>query len=231
MFAEDDLLPISALQHMVFCERQCALIHVERLWAENKLTVEGQHLHQRADEPSHKSRPGVRIARALPLRSLKLGLIGQADVVEFIKCGPNDQAPMVVPIEYKRGKPKREDSDRVQLCAQAMCLEEMCDVSIKEGAIFYGQRKRRTVVSFDGELRKKTVDVVQRLRQMIEERRTPPAIKFAGCRSCSLVELCLPDAMDQKRNAKSFFDRQLAIASGIDGPSCDDHGDAFRFDS
>ena len=128
-FAEDALLPLSALRHLLFCERQCALIHVEGLWAENRLTVEGRHLHERADSGRSESRPGVRIARTLPIRSLRLGLIGRADVVEFHDAGPG-APPRVVPVEYKRGRPKLDESDRVQLCAQALCLEEMLGVRV-----------------------------------------------------------------------------------------------------
>ena len=142
MFTEDDLLPISALQHLLFCERQCALIHVEGLWADNVLTVEGTHMHRRSDEGADEKRDGVRIVRALPLRSLRLGLAGRADVVEFHRGEPGAAwAPF--PVEYKRGRAKRERCDQVQLCAQALCLEEMLGVEIPAGALFYGQAPPR----------------------------------------------------------------------------------------
>ena len=154
MFAEDDLLPISALQHLLFCERQCALIHIERRWAENRYTAEG--LHRRAHAAPSETRDGVRITRSLPLHSFELGLSGQADVVLWKSPPGRDDSGQtlaqilanaspevlrmweVTPVEYKRGEPKANDCDRVQLCAQAMCLEEMCGVQIFRGELFHG---------------------------------------------------------------------------------------------
>ena len=160
MFAEADLLPVSALQHLLFCERRCALIHLEQLWAENVLTVEGKHLHEKAHDPDAAEKRGdVYIARSLALRSLRIGLAGQADVVEFER----DESGVVLPfkagkwrpfpVEYKRGKPKRNHCDEVQLCAQALCLEEMLGANIPAGALFYGEPRRRVDVSFDPLLR------------------------------------------------------------------------------
>ena len=138
MYTEDDLLPISGLQHLLFCERQCALIHLEQVWAENRLTVEGKNMHDRVHEREAESRPGIRIVRALRLRSLRLGLTGMADVVEFhLDSGVRSQG-LPFPVEYKRGKPKADYSDSVQLCAQAICLEEMLSCTIPAGALFYG---------------------------------------------------------------------------------------------
>src|SRR5690606_16422424 len=137
MYAEKDFLPISALQHLLFCERQCALIHIEGLWAENRLTVEGQHLHEKAHAGRGETRPGVRIARGLAIRSERLGIAGYADIVEF---HADEQSGLAkpFPVEYKRGRPKRHDADLVQLCAQAMCLEETLNTSVTAGALFYG---------------------------------------------------------------------------------------------
>lgn len=215
MYSEDELLPISALQHFIFCQRQCALIHVERLWEENRLTVEGKHLHERADSQTHTTEGNVRIVRSLPIRSLHLGIVGQADVVEF-------HGLAATPVEYKRGKPKKDDSDRVQLCAQALCLEEMLDQSIDEGALFYGQRKRRTKVSFDQSLREITTQTIGRLREMIDARHTPPAVHDARCPSCSLLHLCLPSATAVSRSASRFMARQLSKHQECDqGPTTD----------
>ena len=223
MFSEDDLLAISALQHLIFCERQCALIHVEQLWAENRLTVEGQQLHQRADSFQHETRPGIRISRSLSLRSLEYGLAGRAEVVEFYGESDDDaQYEKIVPVEYKRGQPKKDDSDRIQLCAQALCLEEMCGTEVTEGALFYGKRKRRTVVAIDDALRTGTVKAIKRLRQMIDDRETPPAVKLPKCKSCSLVELCLPSATTAQRSASRFMARQLASHAASDGPQTDE---------
>ena len=216
MFTEEQLLPISALQHLIFCERQCALIHVQQLWAENRLTIEGRQLHTRAHTGKSETVDGVRIARGLWLHSLKLGLIGNADVVEFHPDG------QIVPVEYKRGKPKKADSDRVQICAQAICLEEMLNTSIRMGYLFYGQRKRRVVVDMDSALRERTMNMIRRFRELIDRRETPTAIRQPKCDSCSLVEICLPDSMRLKTGASKFVDRQLASILSLDGPQTDD---------
>ena len=146
-YTEDDLLPLSGLQHLLFCERQCALIHIEQVWAENLLTTEGRIMHEKVDGPDRKSRGDIRIEYAMPLRSLRLGLIAKADVVEFHRTEGNNWLPF--PVEYKHGRPKKDNIDKVQLCAQAMCLEEMLDAEIPEGAIFYGKTRRRQDVTFD----------------------------------------------------------------------------------
>jgi CRISPR-associated exonuclease Cas4 len=205
-YAEDDLLPLSALQHLLFCQRQCALIHLEGLWAENPLTLEGRHLHERVDAGQGSMRAGVRVARGVPLRSLRLGLSGRADVVEFYQNGS------AVPIEYKRGRPKRDDSDRVQLCAQALCLEEMLGASIPAGVLFYGRTRRRLEVAFDAELRERTEAAAARLHELIASGRTPRAAREPKCERCSLLHLCLPEAVNPHRTASGYFDRALSRA-------------------
>ena len=215
MFTEDDLLPISALQHLLFCERQCALIHVEGLWADNVLTVEGTHMHRRSDEGADEKRDGVRIVRALPLRSLRLGLAGRADVVEFHRGEPGAAwAPF--PVEYKRGRAKRERCDQVQLCAQALCLEEMLGVEIPAGALFYGQTRRREDVAFDAPLRADTGRAVERLREMVSGGITPRARREPKCERCSLIDLCLPDAVSPGRSAVRYLERSLAALDAND---------------
>jgi len=214
-YHDDDLLPISALQHYLFCPRQCALIHLEQVWAENHLTMEGLLLHERADSPTHETRPrddgvSIRVERALPIRSLELGLIGKADIVEFHQSADSPDPTQIVPVEYKRGKPKANDCDRVQLCAQALCLEEMCATEIAEGALFYGTRRRRTEVVFDNELRGRTTQTIAALRTMIEDRVTPAAVRTKACDKCSLIDLCLPDATGGDRSVARFMSRQLA---------------------
>ena len=226
-FHEDDLLPISALQHLLFCERQCALIHVERLLEENRLTAEGRHLHERAHDGAAETRGSLRTVRGLLLRSLEWGLIGQADVVEFLapdgvavatslpsRVAADSQADWsgwtVTPVEYKRGRPKKDDSDRVQLCAQALCLEEMLGIEVAAGALFYGQRKRRTTVVLDDDLRSTTARAIQRLRQMIQDNETPAAVREPKCDNCSLIDLCLPDAASAGRSASQYVDRVFA---------------------
>jgi CRISPR-associated exonuclease Cas4 len=204
MYDEANLLPVSALQHLLFCERQCALIHIEQIWADNQFTAEGNVLHERTHEGPDESRPGVRITRGLPVRSLELGLSGQCDVVEF-----HELSGEVLLVEYKRGKPKAHAADEVQLCAQALCLEEMLRRRVENGALFYGQRRRRTDVLFDEELRALTRNSALRLHALITARVTPTALREKKCESCSLLHLCLPDALRFRRGAAAWFERQL----------------------
>ncbi len=217
MFTNDALLPISALQHLLFCERQCALIHIERVWAENRLTVEGQHLHQKAHDGPTETRDGVRITRGLPLRSLRLGLAGQADVVEFRAQPASDGTPQPFPVEYKRGKPKSHDADRVQLCAQALCLEEMLSATIPSGALYYGTTKRREGVAFDERLRGLTEATCTRLHDLIAGGRTPRAVREPKCDQCSLLNVCMPDALSRGRSALRYTERALAASLGSPG--------------
>jgi CRISPR-associated exonuclease Cas4 len=235
VFAEEDLLPISALQHLLFCPRQCALIHIERLWAENRLTVEGRQLHKKADagrverRRGLKERRGRRAAggtahgdgvcteRAVLLRSLELGLFGRADVIEFVTTAGGQ--PVVRPVEYKRGKPKKDRSDVVQLCAQAMCLEEMLGVAVPAGAIFYGVTRRRVEVPFDESLRALTRQTIDRLHAMIRSGRTPPAKREKKCERCSLVNLCLPDVLEGSESASRYLRRSLLLVESSDGPA------------
>lgn len=192
--SEDALIPLSALQHHLFCARQCALIHVEGLWAEDAATAEGRILHEAVDSGQGDKRRGVRVARGIALRSLKLGVSGRADAVEF--SGVPERA---FPVEYKRGKPKAHRADEVQLCAQAICLEEMLGAPVPEGALFYGEARRRTPVAFDAELRGLTARTAAEARANIAAGRTPPPRRFPGCRRCSLAELCRPDALEGPR--------------------------------
>lgn len=212
--SEEDLTPISALQHFLFCPRQCALIHVERLWADNRLTVEGSHLHRKAHEGPVEMRAGVRIERGVVLRSFRLGLVGVADVVEFVDANP---ASLPFPVEYKRGRPKTHEADRVQLCAQAMCLEEMLGVAVPAGALFYSTLRRRHRVAFDAALRELTTSTAARVRALVAERRTPPAVREAKCDNCSLLDLCLPDVLSGHRSASEYLARAVASSLADDG--------------
>ena len=190
LYYEDDLIPISALQHYLFCPRQCALIHIEQQWRENRLTAEGRILHERVHTSGRESRRVLRVEYSLPVRSLRLGLTGQADIVKFHR--QEDGAWRPLPVEYKRGRPKKDDIDRVQLCAQAICLEEMLDCAVLEGALYYGEKKRRTSVAFDAGLREKTAQTAVLLHALLTEGKTPPPNYAERCESCSLVPLCLP---------------------------------------
>ena len=209
MYSEDALLPLSALQHLLFCERQCALIHIEQIWAENLFTAEGKIMHERVHNEDRESRRDIRIEFGMPMRSLRLGLVGKADVVEFHrKTTSPDAGPIVwgpFPVEYKRGKPKKDNYDKVQICAQALCLEEMLEVEIPKGALFYGQKRRRTDVAFDGLLRKETEEAAMRLQELIASRRTPKPVYMSKCDSCSLVHMCLPKLLGKRRSVKRYL--------------------------
>ena len=204
MFTEDDLLPISALQHLAFCPRQCALIHIEMAWAENRLTVEGKQLHERAHRDEVECRPGVRVARGLRLKSFVYGLVGVADVVEF----HNGESPF--PVEYKRGKGKPDNRDEVQLCAQALCLEEMLQTHISEGAIFYGQPRRRLSVIFTETLRNATITLAREFRALLESQKIPPAHYAKHCENCSLIELCMPEQTSGRKNVNAYYNAFFA---------------------
>lgn len=214
MFSEDDLLPVSALQHVVFCDRQAALIHVERLWSENVHTVEGQHLHEHANDAGAESRRDLRIVRSLALRSLALGLSGVADVVEFHRDDAGVTLPdrsglwRLFPVEYKKGKPKRHRADEVQLCAQAFCLEEMFATRVVAGALFYGTTRRRKPVTFDEALRGATLAAAARFREIVEQRLTPAARWSAKCRQCSLIDDCRPRAAE--KSARRYLASMIA---------------------
>ena len=187
---DDDLLPMSGLQHLAFCERQCALIHIERIWTENELTAEGRILHERVDLPGLSGQG--RIARAVQLRSDRLGLVGRADVVEFLPPATPGGGEVPFPVEYKRGRTIERLPDRIQLCAQAMALEEMTGVPVPRGALFYHASRRRVVVEFDAALRAETQSLAARLREMLTAGTIPKAVLQPKCRRCSLLEPCQP---------------------------------------
>ena len=204
MYHEDPLLPLSALQHWLYCPRQCGLIHLEQMWAENKFTAEGQVLHKKAHEGEDESKAGVRITRSMSVRSLILGISGQCDIVEFHGDG------LVVPVEYKRGKPKSHRADEVQLCAQAMCLEEMLGLAISCGWLFYGENRRRSAVEFDAPLRQLVTETSAALHAMIDSRQTPHAeYEARRCDACSLIYLCQPKALRFKKGAAAWFTAAL----------------------
>jgi len=225
-FSEDDLVPISALQHFVFCRRQCALIHIEQIWDENRLTAEGRIMHERAHSKETETHRDCRIVHGLRLRSLRLGLVGVADVVEFYKR-PNESAAAAadlfyggipglkgqwrtVPIEYKRGKPKADHSDEVQLCAQTLCLEEMLNVSIKNGFLFYGAVRHRHPVDFDPVLRHETEGLSLELHTFLGEKKTPPADYNKRCDSCSIGDLCMPESAGAGRNVRRYISEAIS---------------------
>ncbi len=207
MYSEDDLLMLSALQHFIFCPRQCALIHIEQLWTENILTAEGRVMHEHVHEEGRESRGDVRIEHGVPLCSMRLGLSGKADVVEFHRRADGFWLPF--PVEYKRGKPKPDDWDTVQLCAQALCLEEMMKVEIPEGALFYGKTRRRTDVRFDGPLRQRTEEAAMQVHRLIASGVTPEPEYSPKCESCSLINLCLPKTAGKYQAVKRYLDKVM----------------------
>lgn len=206
MADEDDLIPLSALQHYLYCPRQCALIHVERLWAESRHTAEGRLMHDRADVPGMEVRHGVRTATSMPLAAPELGIAGVADIVEFRSI---DAGVIPCPVEYKRGRPKAHQADEVQLCAQALCLEAMLGVAVVEGALFYGKTRRRKMVIFDEALRALTLETIRAVRQMLDNRLTPQAAYEAKrCDACSLLDLCRPHELGRRTSVHEWLLQQ-----------------------
>lgn len=203
---DPDPFPLSALQHAVYCLRQAALIHIERAWADNRFTAEGHVLHAVADKGGARKARGVRRVMALPLACKRLGFAGTADLVEFHPRPEGGETPY--PVEYKRGKPKLHRADEVQLCAQALCLEEMTGIDVPEGALFYAETKRRLVVPFDAELRRLTEETAAAFAEVFASGLTPPpTVHRARCRACSLLDLCHPDAV--ARPVKAWRSRMV----------------------
>ncbi len=181
-----DPIPISALQHFRYCPRQCALIHIEQTYDENLYTLRGNHVHEKAHEPERDMIAGVRLERALPLYSETLGLIGKADIVEFLPDGTP------YPVEYKAGARKKREADDVQLCAQALCLEEMLGVTVPEGSIYYDRSRRRRVVPFTETLRRTVRETAEAVRALYDRETLPEPAADERCRACSLIDACMP---------------------------------------
>lgn len=215
---------ISALQHYLFCPRQCSLIHVEGVWNENFLTAAGRQLHDRVDRRSGETRRDVHLATSLRLMSNRLGLIGVADMVEFyLQDTPFNETGICVaatltgrkgywrpfPVEYKRGTPKSHRADEVQLCAQALCLEEMLNVAIESGALFYGETRRRTDVAFDAELRLLTEEVAAKVHMLLRDGKTPSPILTKGCKACSMFDQCCPESVGGIGSVRRWIMNQL----------------------
>lgn len=208
MFSDEDLLPISGLQHLTFCERQWALIHMEMEWEENVRTIEGKQLHEFVHEQGTNVRAGARMVRGLRLRSLKMGLYGVADLVEF---HPHDRGIALselpgqwlpYPVEYKRGRKRYDSADELQLCAQALCLEEMLNVSVPKGAIYYGQPRRRSEIDLTADLREEVARLCSRARELYDSGRTPSPRAGKHCSNCSLESICMPGLAAKDRSAK-----------------------------
>jgi len=208
MYTDDDLIQLSSVQHFLFCTRQCGLIHIEQVWDENLLTAEGRIMHDRAHDGQFEMRDGMRIERGMPLRSYELGLSGKADVIEFHRT-PEGKGWTPFPVEYKHGKPKSNDCDKVQLCAQALCLEEMIETAVPVGAIFYGKIKRRLDVTFDERLRGRTKEAVKCLHEFLDAGVTPQPVYEKRCESCSLISVCMPKIHRQPGDVGNYIKKYI----------------------
>ncbi len=235
-YTQDDLLPLSGIQHFLFCRRQWALIHVERQWQENALTAEGRIMHKRADDPFFtETRNGIITARSVPIASYRLGLSGVCDVVEFtpsppalcvlrdplpagegvrrtgegVKLPNRDGSYLAAPVEYKRGKEKHDHSDETQLCAQAMCLEEMLSIAIPKGFLYYGETRHRVEIELTPELRSLVKDMADEMHNYFSRGYTPRVKTSKACRSCSLADICLPELQGKAMTASKYIKQQI----------------------
>ena len=218
-YTPDDLLPLSGIQHFLFCRRQWALIQIEQQWKENALTAEGKIMHQRADDPFFtETRNGVITARSVPIASYRLGLSGVCDVVEFtaspegVKLPNRDGLYLAAPVEYKRGKEKRDPCDEAQLCAQAICLEEMLSVTIPRGWLYYGETRHRVEVELTAELRGLVREMSEEMHAYFSRGYTPRVKTSKACRSCSLADVCLPNLQEKVMPASKYIKQQIENA-------------------
>ncbi len=227
-YAEEEILMLSGIQHFAFCKRQWALIHIEQLWAENVRTIEGQFLHKRSDDPfQDETRKGLRNVRAMPLVSYTLGLRGIADVVEFTRVELETAYTttlkdrqgfwLVCPVEFKRGKPKSDDRDAVQLCAQAICLEEMMSVKIEYGDLYYAQIRHRQRIEIDEQLRNRVYYLSEKMHEMFRGGKTPPAEVGKHCSICSMVEVCNPRLTKKYRSVSNYLKTALLDVESEEG--------------
>ena len=214
-FKEEVYLQLSGVQHFSFCRRQWALIHIEQQWAENLRTIDGRILHEKAHDGSQREKRGdLLITRDMSIHSSTLGISGSCDVVEFHRGNGGVPLPgreglwQPYPVEYKRGAPKASDADRLQLCAQAMCLEEMLCCDIPEGALFYGESRRREIVTLDEPLRHQVCTMLTEMHELYRRSHTPKVKPFQGCNACSLRELCLPK-LAKRRSVKEYLRRSM----------------------
>jgi CRISPR-associated exonuclease Cas4 len=204
MYSEDDLIPLSSLQHYAFCRRQCALIHIEQIWQENVYTLEGRLLHEKVHSGTTEKRRQKHTTFGMPVRSLALGVSGKTDTVE------QDENGAILIVEMKRGRSKTKGMDEIQLCAQAICLEEMLSVSIPKGWLFYGKSRRRMDVVFTPELRKRTSELAHEVHRFLDAGRTPAPEPDEKCPRCSLYGVCLPDPMAKRKDVRKYIARALA---------------------
>lgn len=216
MYQEDDYLMLSGLQHFAYCRRQWALIHIEQQWAENERTIDGRLFHETAhDDGKIEKRGNILITRGLRIKSASLGMSGICDVVEFHKSDSGvpvfsyDGLWEPYPVEYKKGAPKEHDADAIQLCAQAICLEEMLLCHIPKGSLFYGENRRRTTIEFTEELRAKVQQMADEMHDLWKKGYTPKVKKHKGCNACSLKEICIPK-LGKVKTVKAYIDSRLS---------------------
>lgn len=214
-YSEDEFLMLSGLQHYVFCKRQWALIHIEQQWAENFLTTDGNILHDKAhDGASFEKRKDVLISRGMPIHSYELGISGTCDIVEFrksldgISIFGREEKYKIYPVEYKRGASKEDDSDRLQVVAQALCLEEMFCCTIEKGYLYYGEMKRRVEVEIDESIRSNAKELIDEMHSLFKKKHTPKVKVSKACKACSLESICLPKITSQK-SATTYINRML----------------------
>ena len=222
-YSDENLLMLSGIQHIAFCERQWALIHVEQQWSENVQTVEGHFLHEKTDDPfAGETRGDLLILRAVPLISRHLGLTGRADVVELyrtenellegtITVESKHGRWLVIPVEYKRGKPKPDECDEVQLCAQAYALEEANNIVITKGYLYYGETRHRHEVIFSDELRKRTEELASRMHELFDAGITPRPHLASYCKSCSLFNICIPGINKNAQSVSRYIEQSLDL--------------------
>lgn len=220
IYSEDDLLSLSGIQHYYFCKRQWALIHIEQQWAENRATMEGKVIHENADNPFFsENRKNTFISRAIPLVSYKLGFYGIADIVEFKKSNTGIKVKGMdgkwIPniVEYKRGKPKQDDRDVVQLVAEVMCIEEMLGCNLSSAAFFYNETKRRSKVEITESLRTQVINLSTEMHKLYNQRITPKTEKLKNCKSCSLVNVCMPRLTNKKVNVANYIEKYVKLGS------------------
>jgi CRISPR-associated exonuclease Cas4 len=204
MDTDDDFLPLSALNDLLFCPRRCAMHRIEQVWVENVYTLEGTRGHRRADRNIHEAPLGVRTAHGVLLKSVRLKLTGKADIIEFHPGPGGVEVPF--PVEYKRGKRRRWDNDDVQLCAQALCLEEMLGATVPAGAVFHIKSKRRRDIAFTTDLRAKTEQAARGLHELFAAGQTPPPVLKPRCQGCSLFELCMPQLLMEKSRLTRYHE-------------------------
>lgn len=207
---------ISGIQHFLFCRRQWALIHVEQQWEENYFTVDGELKHERADNPEiHEKRKNIITIHALPVKSQTLGLTGKCDIVELRESENGIYLPQyqgcysAFPIEYKRGKPKENNSDKLQLLAEAYCLEEMLVTRIDKGYLFYFETRRREEVCFTDELREQLLQAVEEMHSYMDRGYTPKVKTSKKCKTCSLKDICLP-TLNNNKNVEQYIKGRIA---------------------